>query len=401
MRKFLERAMDKVSRMNEEAIRGLLRVLVDENDRLESVLDSMLDGIVVCGDTHVPILVNKAAERLLPLAQTELFDVPLWSTLRDNELSAFFRATLEGEESVLDREFALDTASGARILAISVTPLVKDKRIQGTLVHIEETTDKRKREVRLRRAESLASLTTLAAGVAHEIKNPLGSISIHVQLTRKALGSDGHPQVLHYLDVVNEEIERLNRIVVDFLFAVRPMDIAPLNDDPNALMHELVDFMRLEAEQSNVLVVESYARNAPLIPLDKRYLKQALLNLIKNALASMPNGGTLTLTTELAGDEFRIAVKDTGHGIPEDELGKIFDPYFTTKENGTGLGLTLAYKIVKEHRGEMTVRSKPGKGSIFIINLPIPQREQRMITDGDCGPRGMNAQACGDEETIP
>ena len=149
------------------------------------------------------------------------------------------------------------SASGARILSISVTPLVKDKRIHGTLVHIEETTDKRKREVRLRRAESLASLTTLAAGVAHEIKNPLGSISIHVQLIRKALGQRRQSAGPHYLDIVNEEIDRLNRIVVDFLFAVRPMDIAPINDDPNALVHELVEFMRLEVEQSGITVLES------------------------------------------------------------------------------------------------------------------------------------------------
>ena len=103
-------------------------------------------------------------------------------------------------------------------------------------------------------------------------------------------------------------------------------------------------------------------RNVPLMPFDKRYMKQALLNLVKNALAAMPSGGTLTLSTELSGDELRIAVADTGIGIPEDKIGKIFEPYFTTKENGTGLGLTLTYKIVKEHGGEMTrpVQARPG-----------------------------------------
>ncbi len=389
MRKFLERAMDKVSRMNEESIRGLLRVLADENDRLETVLDSMLDGIVVCDDAHAPILVNKSAERLIPLVQGELTDAPLWDCLRDDELSAFFEHVLTGEETVLDREFALEAKSGTRIVAVSVTPLVKDRRIRGTLVHVEETTDKRKREARLRRAESLASLTTLAAGVAHEIKNPLGSISIHVQLIRKSLKGREQPALARYLDIVNEEIERLNRIVVDFLFAVRPMDITPINDDVNSLVLELAEFMKVEAEQSGVALEVSVDGLVPIIPVDKRYMKQALLNLVKNALGAMPDGGSLRLATELAGDEVRLSVTDSGTGIAEDKLGKIFEPYFTTKENGTGLGLTLAYKIVKEHGGDITVRSKPGQGSVFTITLPVPQRERRMIAssgaDGEYG----------------
>ena len=390
----LFRSMDKVPRMNDESIRGLLRILADENDRLETVLDSMLDGIVVCGDNHVPILVNKAAERLLPLSQAELFEAPLWASMRDEDMAAFFNSVLMDEETVLDREFSIERSSRAFILSLSVTPLVKDGRIGGTLVHVEETTDKRKREARLRRAESLASLTTLAAGVAHEIKNPLGSISIHVQLVRKALGKAASPTVSRYLDIVNEEIDRLNRIVVDFLFAVRPMDIAPINDDPNALIRELAEFMRVEAEECGVELVESYAKDMPPVPFDKRYLKQALLNLVKNALAAMPDGGTLRLATEGTVDELRIIVQDSGTGISDELQGKIFEPYYTTKENGTGLGLTLAYKIVKEHGGEMSVRSRTGQGSVFVISLPIPQRERRMITEGPS--QEPDIDACGE-----
>lgn len=387
MRKFLERAMEKVSRMNEESIRGLLRVLADENERLDAVLDSMMDGIVVCDEDHVPILINKAADRFLPMSQAELFDAPLWNSLRDDELATFFDAALTGEESIIDREFALDTTSGTRIIAISVTPLVREKRISGTLIHIEETTEKRHKEARLRRAENLASLTNLAAGVAHEIKNPLGSISIHVQLMRKALGKKATPPLMRYLDIVTEEIDRLNKIVVDFLFAVRPMDIAPINDDINALLKELVEFMRVEIETAGIELLVEYGSPIPPVPFDKRYLKQALLNLVMNANAAMPQGGKLRLATSVHNEELRIIVADTGVGIPEDKLGKIFEPYYSTKDNGTGLGLTLTYKIIKEHGGDIAVRSKKDIGSTFIISLPIPQKDQRMITgvckDGD------------------
>jgi len=390
MRKFLERAMDKVSRMNEESIRGLLRLLADENERLDAVLDSMMDGIVVCDEDHLPILVNKAADRLLPLSQVDLFEEPLWLSLRDDELAIFFEAALNGEESIIDREFALDMKSGTRILAVSVTPLVREKRIRGTLIHVEETTDKRRREARLRRAENLASLTTLAAGVAHEIKNPLGSISIHVQLMRKLLKGTADEPLNRYLDIVTEEIDRLNRIVVDFLFAVRPMDIAPINDDPNALLRELVEFMRVEVESSGIELQVEYGMGVPLVPFDKRYMKQALLNLVKNATAAMPQGGILFLSTSVAGDELRITIKDSGVGMSEDKIGKIFEPYYTTKENGTGLGLTLTYKIIKEHGGDISVTSKPGTGSTFTLTLPIPQKEHRMIT-GTC-PENENCE---------
>lgn len=383
MRKFLERAMDKVPRMNEESIRGLLRLLADENDRLDAVLDSMMDGIVVCDDEYVPILVNKSAERLLPLSQTELFDEPLWYSIRDEELSAFFEMALPGKESIIDREFALDMKSSTRILAISVTPLVRGKKISGTLIHVEETTDKRRREARLRRAESLASLTTLAAGVAHEIKNPLGSISIHVQLMRKSLKGKADKPLIRYLDIVNEEIERLNRIVVDFLFAVRPMDIAPINDDPKTLLRELAEFMRVEVENAGIELRVEYGKDIPLVPFDKRYMKQALLNLVKNAVAAMPKGGTLSLSIHATNDELKLVVQDSGTGIPEDKLGKIFEPYYTTKENGTGLGLTLTYKIIKEHGGDVTVQSRQGQGSTFTITIPIPQKNHKMIT-GTC-----------------
>lgn len=380
MRKFLERALDKVSRMNEDSIRNLIRVLATENERMEAVLDSMLDGIIVCGVDHVPLIMNKAAERLIPLNQSDPFIAPLWRSLRDEEMASFFRSVMRNEETVLDREFAIDAHSNTRILAASVTPLIKDKRIQGTLIHIEETTDKRRREARLRRAESLASLTTLAAGVAHEIKNPLGSISIHVQLIRKAMGGCESPQVGRYLDIVNEEIERLNAIVVDFLFAVRPMNIAPINDDANALVGELAEFMRAEIEDAGVSLDIRLDKNLPPIPFDRRFMKQALLNLVKNAVAAMPDGGSLSLVTTYNGDELRIIVSDTGSGIAENKIGKIFEPYYTTKENGTGLGLTLSYKIVKEHGGDITVRSKQGSGSQFTVTLPVPQKERRMIS---------------------
>jgi two-component system, sporulation sensor kinase E len=249
-------------------------------------------------------------------------------------------------------------------------------------VHMEDITEKRRKEAQLRRAESLASLTTLAAGVAHEIKNPLGSLSIHIQLIRKALQNKERVELAYlerHLGVVDEEIDRLNKIVVDFLFAVRPMDVKLREADPGELIAGIAEFIKPEAERAGVMIELTVGEDLPRVALDERLMKQAVLNLVKNALAAMPGGGKLRLSAERVEDEVRISVEDSGVGISEEDLPKIFEPYFTTKENGTGLGLTITFKIVREHDGEIMVTSRAGHGSTFQISLPIPQKERRLL----------------------
>ncbi len=401
MRTFIERALKKLPKMTAEQITALLLSVAAENERLESVLDSLTEGLLVCDDRHDLVLLNKGAERILPLAAHEQTERPLWSVISDERVSEFLKATLTKDERVLDREFNVDSKGVHRLLSISVLPLVKDRKVTGSLVHVEDITEKRGKEARLRRAENLASLTTLAAGVAHEIKNPLGSISIHIQLIQKAmkttkaicldndtpLDPSSPPPVPFdtiekYLGVVNEEIDRLNRIVVDFLFAVRPMDMDLREGDLNGLIRELVNFVHYELEEADIATRMELSDSLPEFLFDERYIKQALLNLIKNAVAAMPEGGTLTVRTERGQDDVRIVIADTGIGIPEENLAKVFEPYFTTKETGSGLGLTLVFKIVKEHRGEISVRSVEGEGTWFIISLPVPQKETRLISYG-------------------
>lgn len=394
MRRFVERALAKIGRLNEEQMRSLLYDLAEENGRMEAALDSMLDGIVVCDRDHFPIIYNKAAERMLRLAGPDPAERPLWQSVEDEDLAEFLHSTLENEDSVIDREFGLESKGMTRLVAASVTTLVSRDRIQGALLHLEDITEKRRKDAQLRRAESLASLTTLAAGVAHEIKNPLGAISIHMQLIKKSLQGKCEVEasmIERHLGVVDEEIERLNKIVVDFLFAVRPMDMEPMESDPGEIIREIAEFMAPEAESSGVMVELSIEEKLPRVMIDKRYMKQAILNLVKNALAAMPGGGKLVLSVSHVEEEIVISVTDSGMGIPEEDLPKIFEPYFTTKENGTGLGLTIVFKIVKEHRGEISVRSRPGQGSTFTITLPVPQKEQRLLAWGEGSTRKAEA----------
>jgi len=383
---FYRRALSKLNRLNLEQCRELLVSASQEIFRLDTVLDSLPCGIVVCDEKHRLLMANNSALRFLPLSYTE--GGLLWELIPEENIADFFQQVLKRGDRVLEQEMDLHTQGGppGRLLSISVHPLVEKRKITGSLVYIEDITEKRGREVRLRRAENLASLTTLAAGVAHEIKNPLGAISIHLQLLRKALdkkekrhNKETDLLVDKYFSVLNEEVDRLNGIVIDFLFAVRPMSLELCEGDLNALVAGLGEFIRAELEQSNIRLLLELDDKLPPVLFDERYMKQVLLNLIKNAQAAMPNGGLLTIATFGSDSEVRISVCDTGTGISQENLKKIFEPYFTTKGSGTGLGLTLVYKIVREHQGEMSVDSRVGEGTDFEIILPVYQKEKRLI----------------------
>ena len=382
MRGFIERALNKLDKLDSTQIRTLIHDLASEHEQMQIVLDSMNDAVVVSDNDHNLVMVNKAAERLLPLKPGDLVEHKMWEIIRDEEISAFVEEALQAEDSVWDVEFTLEHSGGERTLLLSLFPLVRSGHVTGNILRVEDVTERKSREARLRRAESLASLTTLAAGVAHEIKNPLGSIGIHIQLIQKelaALADDEKERIQGYIDVVNEEVNRLNKIVVDFLFAVRPMNVELEDEDMNSVLGDLLEFVRYELEESDIELEADLQQDLPKVQLDDKYFKQALMNIVKNALAAMPSGGTLRVKTRCRGDSVELIVEDTGEGMSEDVREKIFEPYFTTRDFGSGIGLTLVYKVVKEHMGEISVRSEEGEGTRFILTFPVPQREQHLL----------------------
>jgi len=401
MRQFLKRALQKVDMLKPEQVRNLLALSSKEIDRLETVMDSLMRGVLVCDTSNKLILANKAARRFFSIVSYEQGRETIWSVIPEESVAEFLAQTLLSADAAEEREFYVDVNGVQRLLAVSVMPVVQDRQITGSVVLIEDITERRNREAMLRRMESLASLTTLAAGVAHEIKNPLGALSIHVQLLQKAKDAqeklcsaiqsskpaetECEPdkyfrQIDKYIKVLNEEIDRLNRIIVDFLFAVRPMKVEPRRGSINEFIRELEDFVSFELKEARIKCVLNLDENLSDVDFDAALMRQAFLNLIKNASAAMREGGALTITTEEDEGEIRITLADTGKGISEEDFPKIFEPYFTTKETGTGLGLTVVFKVVKEHKGEINVESKEGEGTAFTISLPKPQLEPRLLT---------------------
>ncbi|MDE0027349.1 MAG: ATP-binding protein [Spirochaetaceae bacterium] len=391
MRGFYQRAVERLDKIDQPQLRGLFRQLASDNDLLGMVLDSMARGIVVTNTDGDILLANRAAVRLVPLRSHEYAQQRVWKAVADEEIAEFLRDTVQRRDTVRDREFTI-SAGATRTLSFGVLPLVHDGHVAGNLILADDVTERRATEARLRRAESLAALTTLTAGVAHEIKNPLGAIGIHLQLIERRLGAEPHEvgavaweAIRDAVDVIGEEVGRLNQIVVDYLFAVRPMNVDLASGEVNEVLEELLRLLRPELKEAEIELREDLARELPRVLLDPRYLREALLNLIKNAIAAMvemPSGDrprVLSVSSFAGADAVTIRIGDTGPGIPPEIQGKIFEPYFTTRDFGSGLGLTLVYKIVKEHMGEIELDSKPGAGSTFAISIPVPQTEKRLL----------------------
>jgi PAS domain S-box-containing protein len=381
VRKFLQRALEKIEKMDRTQIRQLVSDIAGDNELLEMVMESMSDGVVVTDREDNILMVNKSAERMFPFSTDDLIEKPLNQAIGDKEIREFLKENLHGLDRILDQEFTLGDGY-SRTLSLSIMPLVRQGWITGNVIHIEDVTEKRAKEARLRRAESLAALTTLTAGVAHEIKNPLGSIGIHLELMKKEMSGKKQietQKILENLLIIKEEVDRLNRIVMDFLFTVRPMNAELSYDELNRVVRELLDFMKFELSEAGITVDTDLTKTGPQILMDERYMKQAVLNILKNAISAMPDGGRLRVQTVQKGNELLLKISDTGVGIPDEHMDKIFEPYFTTKDFGSGLGLTLVYKIVKEHMGDIEINSKVGEGTSITLSFPVPQKEKRLI----------------------
>ena len=312
----------------------------------------------------------------------------MWDLIIDCDIADYIKTSAVKGKFNKTKEFTVETVDGKiRFISVRLIPFVKKQKIAGTIITVDDVTEKRNQETQLRRMEGLASLTTLAANVAHEIKNPLGAISIHIQLLQKAIQKAREAEgvlpdekfVEKHIEIVNEEIERLNGIVVDFLFAVRPINAELSFNDANTLITQFVDFCRPELEEKNIEVQTDLMENPPEILIDPKLFKQVILNLVQNSKSAMPDGGRLWVNTLVKDGFFILNIADNGTGMDENTVSRIFEPYFTTKTTGTGLGLTMVYKIIKEFSGDIQVQSFLGEGTLFSISIPVPQREHRLL----------------------
>ena len=397
MQEFSRRVSKKLSKLSDAQIKSLVDELSDRCDLLDSIFQSISTGIIIVSDGALEfrvLKINKAAERFLPLAQ-RADSSPVWEIVSDSEISSFLRKNFESKCTNVRDEFSFSTAGGSvRFLDISIAPFARDEVLVGSIVRVEDVTEKRNREILLHRMEAMASLTGVAANVAHEIKNPLGAISIHIQLIQKAVRKrregDGllpEPKFLEdYLDVVNSEIDRLNKTVVDFLMAVRPISVNMELSRVDSILREFVDFFTPEFVDKKIGVESKISEGIPKILVDPKLFREVIVNLAQNSLSAIEGrfsgraGGRIKIAAFAKDGVFVLKFSDNGTGMDDETCARVFEPYFTTKANGTGLGLSMSYKIIKEFSGDITVSSALGRGTEFTVSIPVPQTERRLLT---------------------
>lgn len=379
---FIQKVFKKFDKLDPGKIKKIMIELSTEKELYRLVFESMIEGVIVTDSDNKIILINRAMEEFLAIPKERAYSQQLEYCNFDPEVKVLLDNRTEKNERIIDREIHLRRTDKA--FTLTVLPLLHNEENVGNIIILVDITEKKKREIQLRQAESLAALTTLSAGVAHEIKNPLASIDIHIQLLRKQIAKrkgENVKNMENLLIIVKEEIDRLNSIVQDFLFAVRPMNMNLSRENINEIMKEMMDFLKYELQEADVAVMLEFEESLPEVSVDPKYLKQALLNVVKNSIEALDGGGRLNVKTEEASDgDVLIHIIDNGKGIPENIMGKIFEPYFTTRKFGTGLGLVIVYKIIKELGGDIKVSSKENEGTVFSIKLPVLDKKKRLLT---------------------
>lgn len=389
MKNFVKRAIKKIDQLDTEQIVDILQSQSRELEMLENVLDTIEDGVILTDANLTINYANTHCPNLIPMLRLRSYEgYPLSKVIEDKHVLRYIVLSVYNRADDLDNEFTFQRGNRVQTIAVTVyTYKMQDKDdLSSYVLMFSDVTEHNANEARMRRSENLASMTTMAAGVAHEIKNPLAAMGIHLQLLKKAFTRKEaltFDDAQRYIDVLEEEITRLNGIVVDFLFAVRPLDTRLRLGSIMKTLNEVIAFVEPELAEHRVKLTCNCSTSLPRLEFDENLVKQVLLNLIKNAMNAMEQGGRMTLFARPDGNDVLISVQDTGVGMDEEMVQKIFEPYYTNKATGTGLGLTVVYKIMKEHRGDITVESKLGEGSTFTLSFPIPKSERLSLVEPD------------------
>jgi two-component system, NtrC family, nitrogen regulation sensor histidine kinase GlnL len=357
-------------------------------DLTADILTGIVDGVVVT-DAHRQIIIwNRAAEEMTGIAAAEALGKGMSTVFADNpSVVSQIEKTFTTGRSYSDYEAEL-AAKHRPLLPIGiVTSVLTDEEgvPTGVISTIRDQAGVRDLKERMRRSDRLATLGMIAAGIAHEVKNPLVGIRGAAQLMRSELRSDQRDirSFEEYLDVIMKEADRLNNVLEGILDFTRlsPSEIKGIN------IHSIIDRVLLlheeQARESGIVLSRMYDPSLPEVLGNEDQLVQVFLNIIKNAVEVMPSGGKLTVLTRMSdlftsvqadGKKHRlmvIKVSDTGRGITPEHLNDIFTPFFTTKDRGVGLGLALSYQIVQEHLGTIRVESHEGEGTTFSVYLPL------------------------------
>ncbi|MDE1171635.1 MAG: ATP-binding protein [Verrucomicrobium sp.] len=379
---FLDKFLHRIDRVGPGDLQHYLMQLARDKGFLEAIFNSLQEAILVVDPDGRIIYMNDGVERLLGIPLEDALHQPVTRYLRDVDWTSIL-----GERRSLSRDFEVSYPE-RRYLNLTLVPLEDDGQERGGFALIfRDLTSARAETQEAIESEKLGALTLLAAGVAHELGNPLNSLDIHLQLLERDLKRLGvfkkDQNIAESWQVLRTEMSRLDTILVNFLRAIRPTTPQLQLENVNALLEESIEFLRPEIRDRELHVETRLDAAAPPLWVDRDQLKQAFYNLIKNALQAMPAGGKLLLSTERTDTHLVITFADNGAGIPPEKIGRIFEPYFTTKPSGSGLGLLIVRRIVREHGGDLELESHPGAGTTVRLLLPLPEKRVRLLPAGE------------------
>ncbi len=397
---FLEKLIERLGRIGPEEVQNYFLRLAQEKGFLETVFNAIQEGIIVTDSKGRITYLNDAACELFGLEAGDAIGRRLdervrgldWQSLTQSagpisrDMEIFYPANrfinfyivpliIESRDSV-----AGDGVAGPRSVTAATAEQV------GHAMILRDITESRRSAQETIESERLNALTLLAAGVAHEIGNPLNSLHIHLQLMERKvreLDDNAKAELQDSIDVARSEIGRLDSIVTQFLRAIRPSRPQLHPENVNTIVEEAVRFFAPEIRDRDVAVEQELRSDLPLLQIDRDQMKQALYNVIKNSLEAMKRRGSLRIHTDMDDKHVLISFIDSGGGMSPEDLSRVFEPYFTTKPFGTGLGLLIVRRIVREHGGELSIVSSQGQGLTLTIRLPYIEKRVRMLEAGN------------------
>ena len=352
------------------AINGMAQSLMDTRSHTEIIMESIVDGIITIDNDQKITAINNAARKIMGLNQ-EAIGVNYADLFPDSiKFPSILLETLHTGKNFIGYEEDFTRSDGSVVpISVSTSMLYNNQDILGVVIVFKDLLEHRAFEDRVRRVDRLAAVGELAAGVAHEIRNPLAAISGSVQILVDELPKDHSSRV--FGDVVLKEVSRLNVVIEDLLYFAKPSKHYVSSVDPNELVADTLSLLSPSLKKELVTLESSLDSSIGPIFVDAELIKQVLVNLLLNAIQSLPvEGGKIIVKTQSSIDGVEIIVKDSGKGIEPGCLQRIFDPFFTTKDTGTGLGLAVSNKIIEIHKGFIRVESTIGVGSTFTICLP-------------------------------
>jgi two-component system, sporulation sensor kinase E len=381
----LDKVLDRLDRLDDAGLRTLVQRLARERALLDTVFNTLQEGVLVITAEGDIDYANDSAARLIGFKDKADAATSLW------RLVPGLRASLDVDpaggqpagQPLVTREFEL-TYPAPRVVRLYMVPFSEGEG--GTprfAIILTDITREKKSTEELIENEKISSILLLAAGVAHELGNPLNSLTIHLQLIERKLkklkASKETDALGESIRICQDEVTRLDGIIRNFLEAIRPRppDLAEVN--VVEVIEDVLRFQGKELADRDLAVEADLPAGTPVIMADRNQLKQVFFNLVKNAMEAMQTGGKLALRVRADDDSVFIRLADTGAGIKTGDLAKLFSPYHTTKTGGHGLGLMIVQRIMRDHGGHVGIESKEGVGTVVTLQFPQKHRRVRML----------------------